>query len=103
MSNSNKLYTVKWPKASHYQAKSLSGVLVETNVQRQIALHFYNEISELEDEVQYREDGTRLTEPRNVVYTRELSDTILITESSARQLRDVLNTLFPVQSPDEFN
>jgi hypothetical protein len=96
-------FTVKWPKAAGYQTKSLSGVLVETNVQRQVALHFFNEIREIEEEVQYGDDGSRTTEPRTIIYVRELSDTILIGEAAARQLRDMLLTLFPLTPPEEIN
>lgn len=96
-------FSVKWPKAAGYQARSQSGVLVETNVQRQVALHFFNEIRELEDEVRYSEDGSRSTEPRNITYVRELSGTILIAESTARQLRDMLLALFPLAAQAEIN
>jgi hypothetical protein len=64
-------------------------------VHRQVALHFYNELRELEDEVQYSLDGNRVSESRGITYVRELSDTILISEGVARQLRDMQNTLFP--------
>jgi hypothetical protein len=73
----------------------VSGVLLESNVHRQVALHFYNELRELEYEVQYSLDGNRVSESRGITYVRELSDTILISEGVARQLRDMLNTLFP--------
>ena len=99
MNDTEKLYTVKWPKASTHQTKSLSGVLVETNIQQQVTLHFYNEFRELENEVQYALDGSRASEPRDITYVRELTDTILLNASAARQLRDMLNTLFP--STDE--
>lgn len=95
MNDSSEFYTVKWPAADNHQVKSLSGVLVESNVHRQIALHFYNEFRELEDEVQYALDGSRVGESRGITYVRELSDTILISENAARQLKDMLNTLFP--------
>lgn len=96
-------FTVKWPKGPHYQVKSLSGVHVETNVQRQVALHFFNEMREIEEEVQYSSEGARATEPRAISYVRELSDTILIGESTAMQLRDMLLALFPVTPPEEIN
>ena len=95
MNDATKLYTVKWPKASGHQTKSLSGVLVETNIQQQVTLHFYNEYRELEEEVQYALDGSRTSEARDITYVRELTDSILINASAARQLRDMLNTLFP--------
>lgn len=103
MSKGNKLYTVKWPKAEGYRIKSLSGVLVESNVQRQIALHFYNEIRELETEIQFQEDGQRMGEDRGVVYMREMTDSILLSETAAVHLRDVLNTVFPAETPDGLN
>jgi hypothetical protein len=93
--DSSEVYTVKWPAAATHQIKSVSGVLLESNVHRQVALHFYNELRELEDEVQYSLDGNRVSESRGITYVRELSDTILISEGVARQLRDMLNTLFP--------
>lgn len=101
MSNSDKYYTVKWPADSNHQTKSLSGVLVETNVQKQIALHFYNEYRELEDKVEYAVDGSRTGEPRNITYVRMLTDTMLISDNAARQLRDMLNTLFPDRPGDD--
>ena len=81
----------------------MSGVLLESNVQRQIALHFYNEVRELEEEVQYREDGQRDGDPREVTYVRELSDSLLISEEAALHLRNVLNSVFPVTEPEEMN
>lgn len=98
MSNGNQLYTVKWPKSADYRIRSVSGVMVESNLQRQIALHFYNEVRELEAEIQYQSDGQRGGEARPMVYQRELADSILIGESAALQLRDLLNTLYPPQS-----
>jgi hypothetical protein len=95
MNDSSEFYTVKWPAAASHQTKSVSGVLLESNVHRQVALHFYNELRELEDEVQYSLDGSRASESRGITYVRELSDTILISEGVARQLKDMLNTLFP--------
>lgn len=41
LNNANSFYTIKWPTARTHQTKSLSGVLVETNAQRQVALHFW--------------------------------------------------------------
>lgn len=98
---SQNVFTVKWPKCSGYQAQSLSGVHVETNVQRQVALHFYNEIRELEEEVQYTGEGARASEPRTVTYVRELVGTMLIGESAALQLRDMLLALFPPVSHEK--
>lgn len=103
MANEKRLYTVKWPKSDDYVLKSISGVLVESNVQRQIALHFYNEVRELEEEVQFQDDGQRMGEPREVIYTREMTESILMGEATAVQLRDILNTLFPVQESGEIN
>lgn len=94
INDASSFYTIKWPMARTHQTKSLSGVLVETNAQRQVALHFFNEVRELEDEVQYSIDGERVNEARGISYVRELSDTMLISEAAARQLRDMLNTLF---------
>ncbi|MCH7477176.1 MAG: hypothetical protein IIA14_03630 [SAR324 cluster bacterium] len=103
MAKDEKLYIVKWPKAEGYRIRSMSGVLVESNVQRQIVLHFYNEVRELEEEVQYREDGQRDGDPRAVTYVRELSDSLLISEETAMNLRHVLNSLFPAPDPEEMN
>lgn len=103
MATEKKLYTVKWPRAVTHATKSSSGVLVESNVQRQIALHFYNETREMEDVVEYDEDGKRLAESREIVYIRELTDTILIGESAARQLKEILNSLYPGPAPGEIN
>ena len=43
MSDGSRYYTVRWPKASDHETRSVSGVIAESNVQGQIALHFYNE------------------------------------------------------------
>lgn len=94
--NSKRLFSVKWPKAPDHRTRSLSGVMVETNVQHQVALHFFNEIREMEDQVDYDEGGSRQTEAREIVYVRETTDTILLGEHAARQLRDVLLSLFPL-------
>lgn len=102
MATSN-IFTVKWPRAPEYQTKSLSGVHVETNVQRQVALHFFNEIRELEDEVQYSSEGKRATEPRGVTYVREITETLLISEPAAMQLRDMLLALFPLAAREDIN
>ena len=51
MPSSEKVYKVEWPKADDHRTKSLSGVLVGTNVQGQVALHFYNEVRALDEEV----------------------------------------------------
>lgn len=103
MASGKKLYTVKWPKADGYWLRSHSGVLVESNVQRQIALHFYNEVRELEPEIQYQQDGQRMGTERDVVYAREITGTALLGEAAAIQLRDVLNTMFPPEGPGEMN
>ena len=94
------LYTVKWPKAAAHATKSVSGVLVESNVRGQLALHFYNETRELEPRVDYMEDGSRAESPRPVTYVREITDSVLLGASTARQLRDVLDEFLSV-SPDE--
>lgn len=101
--DSSKLFTVKWPKSTNHRTQSVSGVLVETNVQHQVALHFYNETRELEQEVGYDEHGGRMNTPRGIVYVRELGDSILISEGAAMLLRDLLNTLFPVPPREEAN
>ena len=94
------LYTVKWPKAAAHATKSVSGVLVESNVRGQVALHFYNEVRELEPRVDYMEDGSRAEPPRPVTYVREITDSVLLGASTARQLRDVLDGFLSV-SQDE--
>ena len=94
------LYTVKWPKAAAHATKSVSGVLVESNVRGQLALHFYNEVRELEPQVEYMEDGARAGRPRSVAYVREITDSILLSGATARQLRDVLGEFLSV-SPRE--
>ena len=94
------LYTVKWPKAAAHVTKSVSGVLVESNVRGQVALHFYNEVRELEPRVDYMEDGSRAEPPRPVTYVREITDSVLLGASTARQLRDVLDGFLSV-SQDE--
>lgn len=90
------LYTVKWPKAAAHTTKSVSGVLVEGNVRGQLALHFYNEVRELEPRIAYMEDGSRADPPRSVTYVREITDSILLAGSTARQLRDVLDEFLSV-------
>ena len=92
----NPLYAVKWPKAAAHTTKSVSGVLVEANVRGQLALHFYNEIRELEPQIEYMEDGSRAASPRSVTYVREITDSILLTASTARQLHDVLGEFLSV-------
>ncbi len=94
------LYTVKWPKAAAHTTKSVSGVLVEGNVRGQLALHFYNEVRELEPRIAYMEDGSRAAPSRPVTYVREITDSILLAGSTARQLRDVLDEFLSV-SPRE--
>ena len=94
------LYTVKWPKADAHETKSVSGVLVESNVRGQLALHFYNEVRELESRVEYMEDGSRADPPRSVTYVREITDSILLSGATARQLRDVLDEFLSVSRGD---
>ena len=94
------LYTIKWPKAEAHETKSVSGVLVESNVRGQLALHFYNEVRELEPKVEYMEDGSRADPPRSVTYVREITDSILLTGATARQLRDVLDEFLSVPRGD---
>lgn len=93
---STPLYTIKWPRASTHATKSVSGVLVEGNVRGQLALHFYNEVRELEPQVEYMEDGSRADAPRAVTYVREITDSILLTGATARQLHDVLGEFLAV-------
>ena len=94
------LYTIKWPKAAAHTTKSVSGVLVESNVRGQLALHFYNEVRELEPRIEYMEDGSRADPPRPVTYVREIADSILLSGSTARQLRDVLDEFLSVSQAD---
>ena len=103
MSDSTTYYTVKWPRAPEHRLRSRSGVLVETNVQGQVALHFFDETRELDSEVRFDETGERISDPRGIVYVREVADSVLLTESSARQLRDVLNTLYAEPAPQRMN
>ena len=93
---SSPLYTIKWPKAATHATKSVSGVLVEGNVRGQLALHFYNEVRELEPQVEYMEDGSRADASRSVTYVREITDSILLTGSTARQLHEVLGGFLSV-------
>ena len=99
-SSETPLYTVKWPKADTHETKSVSGVLVESNVRGQLALHFYNEVRELEARIGYMEDGSRADPPRSVTYVREITDSILLTGATARQLRDVLDEFLSVPQDD---
>ena len=94
------LYTVKWPRAADHCTKSVSGVLVESNVRGQLALHFYNEVRELETKIEYMEDGSRADASRPVTYVREISDSILLSASTARQLRDVLAEFLSVSAEE---
>ena len=94
------LYTIKWPKADAHETKSVSGVLVESNVRGQLALHFYNEVREIEPKVEYMEDGSRAAPPRAVTYVREITDSILLSGATARQLRDVLDEFLSVPRGD---
>lgn len=103
MSDSTTYYTVKWPRAPEHRLRSRSGVLVETNVQGQVALHFFDETRELDPEVRFDEAGGRVSPPRGIAYVREVADTLLLSESSARQLRDVLDNLFADRAPQRMN
>lgn len=103
MSESTTYYTVKWPRAPEHRLRSRSGVLVETNVQGQVALHFFDETRELDPEVRFDEAGGRISPPRGIAYVREVADTLLLSESSARQLRDVLDNLFADRAPQRMN
>ena len=94
------LYTIKWPKAGTHETKSVSGVLVESNVRGQLALHFYNEVREIEPKVEYMEDGSRAAPPRLVTYVREITDSILLSGATASQLRNVLEEFLSVQQGD---
>ena len=85
------LYTIEWPRADAHETKSVSGVLVERNLHGQIALHFYNEIRALEPGIQYMEDGSRADPPRALTYVREITDSILLSGTTAHRLRDVLD------------
>ena len=103
MAEDNNLYTVKWPLSSGHKTQSVSGVLVETNVQRQVALHFFNETREVDEVVEYGEDGKRRNPSREIVYIREMTNTLLVSEATARQLKEMLNALFPSPNPEEMN
>lgn len=103
MSESTTYYTVKWPRAPEHRLRSRSGVLVETNVQGQVAFHFFDETRELDPEVRFDETGERTSQPRGIVYVREVAESLLLSESSARQLRDVLDTLFTKSAPRRMN
>lgn len=103
MSEPTTYYTVKWPRAPEHRLRSRSGVLVETNVQGQVALHFFDETRELDPEVRFDEAGKRISSPRGIAYVREVADTLLLSESSARQLRDVLDDLFAEPAPQRMN
>ena len=103
MSQSDDYYTVKWPHAKDYRIRSVSGVVVESNIQNQISFHFYNEIREIEPVVAYDQHGARSSEPRSITYVREVADTLVLSEGAARQFRDVLNTYFAEQSSEALN
>ena len=103
MAESPKLYTVKWPRSPEHKMHSQSGVFVETNLQRQLVLHFYNEYREIEDRVDYSEEGVRQSEPREITYVREVTHTILVGEHTALQLRDMLNALYPAPPAEDIN
>ena len=94
------LYTIEWPRADAHETKSVSGVLAERNVHGQIALHFYNEVRELEPSIRYMEDGSRADPSRALTYVREITDSILLTGATARRLRDVLDEILSVRRPD---
>ena len=49
------------------------------------------------------EAGKRISSPRGIAYVREVADTLLLSESSARQLRDVLDNLFAEPAPQRMN
>ena len=100
VSSETPLYAVKWPRAATHATKSVSGVLVESNVRGQLALHFYNEVRELEPRIEYMEDGSRAGAPRSVTYVREITDSILLSGATARQLRDVLDEFLSVSQED---
>ena len=87
------LYTIEWPRANAHETKSVSGVLVERNVHSQVALHFYNEVRELEPSVRYMEDGSRADPSRTLTYVREITDSILLSGATARRLRDILDEI----------
>ena len=87
------LYTIEWPRADAHETKSVSGVLAERNVHGQVALHFYNEVRELEPSIRYMEDGSRADPSRALTYVREITDSILLSGATARRLRDVLDDL----------
>ena len=78
------LYTIEWPRADAHETKSVSGVLVERNVHSQVALHFYNEVRELEPSIRYMEDGSRADPSRALTYVREITDSILLSGATAR-------------------
>ena len=90
------LYTIEWPRAYTHETKSVSGVLVERNIHGQLALHFYNEVRELEPSIQYMEDGSRADSPRALTYVREITDSILLSGATARHLRDRLEECLAV-------
>ena len=46
------------------------------------------------------EDGSRADPPRSVTYVREITDSILLTGATARQLRDVLDEFLSVPRGD---
>ena len=87
------LYTIEWPRSDAHETKSVSGVLAERNVHGQVALHFYNEVRELEPSIRYMEDGSRADPSRALTYVREITDSILLSGETARRLRDVLDDL----------
>lgn len=103
MTDDSKLYTVKWPRSEDHLTQSQSGVFVEANLQRQVVLHFYNETREMEDNVVYGAEGERQTQPREITYIREVNNTILVSENTAVQLRDLLNAMFPVTPAEDIN
>ena len=83
------LYTIKWPKTDTHATKSASGVLVESNLRGQVAMHIYNEVRELESQVEYNKDGSRASSARSVTYVREIVETFLIRQQHQLRVHDV--------------
>ncbi|MDH4247968.1 MAG: hypothetical protein OEW39_09130 [Deltaproteobacteria bacterium] len=100
MTEQKKLYSVLWPTAERHRTESVSGVMVEVNLHQQLAFHFYNEVRELEKMVTYNEEGNSLNTPREANYLRQVVQTILLSETAALGLRDVLNIMYPPRSSE---